>query len=135
MTISTPILHPNVYVSGRICLGIKWIPSFGLDLLVRRIVQIVTFDPTILNKRSPANSEALAWYCQARQANSGAFPTDTLTLYTVERAKGMKWDNVSTPPAKTVMPCPHCKTSLSLPLGKRGQIKCPTCGTLFQVAT
>jgi ubiquitin-protein ligase len=60
--IRTPILHPNVYSSGRICLGMKWIPTFGLDLLVRRIVQIVSFDSAILNEASPANSEALTWY-------------------------------------------------------------------------
>jgi hypothetical protein len=29
--IRTPILHPNVYSSGQICLGVTWMPTLGLD--------------------------------------------------------------------------------------------------------
>lgn len=58
-TITTPIFHPNVYQSGKICFGTKWLPSQGLDLLIKRIIQIITFDETILNEGSPANGAAL----------------------------------------------------------------------------
>lgn len=135
VTIKTPIIHPNVYSSGRICLGMKWIPSFGLDLLVRRIVQIVAFDPTILNEKSPANGDALKWYRQALQTNPSVFPTDSISLSTAEPTSTMKWTDVSTQPTKTVVSCPSCKASLSLPAGKRGQVKCPKCGDVFLATT
>jgi ubiquitin-protein ligase len=134
--VRTPILHPNIYSSGRICLGMKWIPSFGLDLLVRRIAQIVTYDPAVLNEASPANRDALTWYWQARGAHASAFPTDSLTLSAAETAKTMKWTDAPTAsPSKTVVTCPNCQRKLSLPAGKTGRVKCPNCSTLFQVAT
>ncbi len=55
-TIATPIFHPNVYPSGLVCLGTKWLPSEGMDLFVRRIAQLVTFDPLIVNAQSAANA-------------------------------------------------------------------------------
>lgn len=68
--ITTPIFHPNVFPSGKICLGTKWLPSQGLDLLIRRVIQILTFDPTVLNERSPANGHAVDWYRSAVCANT-----------------------------------------------------------------
>jgi ubiquitin-protein ligase len=133
--VKTPILHPNIYSSGRICLGVKWVPSFGLDLLVRRVVQIVTYDPSILNEASPANGEALHWYRQTRQAHPGAFPTDTLTLAAAEPPKKIKWDNVSVTPETTVVSCPNCGAKLSLPAGKIGRVKCVRCGNSFEATT
>ena len=76
--ITTPILHPNVYVSGQICFGEKWIPTQGLDLVVRQIVAIVTFDPLVLNAASPANPIARDWYRTAVVHHRRAFPTDRL---------------------------------------------------------
>lgn len=134
VTIQTPIFHPNVYTSGRICLGMTWIPSFGLDLLVRRIVQIITFDPTILNEASPANGLALSWYKQARRTHPDAFPSDTFSLSVPEKPK-VKWDNISENPSKTVTSCPHCKARLSLPSGKKGRVNCPKCGSAFDAQT
>src|ERR1700756_2375841 len=32
--IKTPIFHPNVFPSGQICLGGRWLPTESLDLLV-----------------------------------------------------------------------------------------------------
>ena len=134
-TIRTPIFHPNVYSSGRICLGVRWIPSLGLDLLVRRIVQIVTFDPAVLNEGSPANGRAATWYRQARRTNPGAFPTNSLALSVPEPPKTLKWANLTTEAAKTVVACPQCRARLSLPTGKRGRVACPKCGATFQAAT
>lgn len=135
VTIKTPILHPNVYSSGRICLGVKWIASFGLDLLVRRIVQIVTFDPSVLNEASPANRDALTWYQQAKRAHPDAFPSDSLVLSAPEPPKTIKWDNINTAPASNVVPCPRCQAKLSLPAGKKGRVACPKCGTRFEAET
>jgi len=74
----SPILHPNIWKNGQICFGTVWIPTHGLDLLVRRIVSIVTFNPSELNPRSPANGATLAWYQDTLRRNPGAFPTDRL---------------------------------------------------------
>jgi ubiquitin-protein ligase len=134
VTVKTPILHPNVYATGRICLGMKWLPSFGLDLLVKRIGQIIIFDPTILNEKSPANGEALAWYRDAQRQYRDAFPTDTWTT-APEPQKTMTWKNVSSEVAKKIVPCPGCDTKLSLPASKVGKVKCPRCDKVFEAAT
>lgn len=92
-TITTPIYHPNVYSSGKICLGAKWLPTQGLDLLVRRIIQIITFDETILNERSPANGQALSWYRSTIKKYPDSFPTDKLIVKEQSKKK-MSWSNI-----------------------------------------
>jgi hypothetical protein len=74
----TPILHPNIWSNGQICFGTVWIKTHGLDLLVRRIVAIVTFDRDGVNPDSVANSAAMNWYRSALPRHPGAFPTDRL---------------------------------------------------------
>jgi hypothetical protein len=71
-----PVFNPNVYGSGRFCLGAKWMPTEGLDMLIMRVAKILTFDPEILNDRSPANMEATQWYKATQAAHPQAFPTD-----------------------------------------------------------
>jgi ubiquitin-protein ligase len=133
--IKTPILHPNVYASGQICLGVDWLPTLGLDFLVKRIIQIITFDPTVLNEQSPANRDALSWYREALRSNAGAFPTDRPLLTTAATKKKISWTDVASEPAKTVVACPHCNGKLSLPTGKSGQVKCPRCQKPFETRT
>ncbi|XUM23205.1 ubiquitin-conjugating enzyme E2 [Bradyrhizobium oligotrophicum S58] len=133
--IRTPILHPNVYSSGQICLGVAWMPTLGLDFLVKRIVQIITFDPAVLNEKSPANRDALAWYRDAVQRHANAFPTDASLLATSVPDLKMRWANIATEPAKVVTTCPHCSGKLSLPPGKQGQVKCPRCQQSFEART
>ena len=135
VTIKTPILHPNVYTTGRICLGMKWLPSFGLDLLVKRIVQIIIFDPTILNEKSPANGDALAWYREAQRQHRDAFPTDTWTIAPTGPQKTMAWTNIPNEVTKKILPCPGCGIKLSLPASKVGKVKCPRCDKVFEAAT
>lgn len=136
VNISTPILHPNVYTSGRVCLGVKWIPTFGLDLLVRRIVQIITFDPTVLNLLSPANASAVSWYTDAVRQHPSAFPSDRLDLTVAESPKTMSWtDAAAAAPRKVTVECPHCSARLSLPHGRSGSVKCPKCGCNFRATT
>jgi hypothetical protein len=131
--ISTPILHPNVYASGLICLGVDWLPTLGLDFLVNRIIQIITFDPDTLNEESPANAAALSWYREARRTHPAAFPTDLALVTAAAPAKKISWTDV--PAAKTVLACPHCAGSLSLPAGKRGRVTCPRCWKSFEAKT
>jgi len=133
--VKTPILHPNIYSTGRVCLGVRWLPNFGLDLLVRRVVQIVIYDPTILNERSAANRDALEWYLRARASHAGAFPTDKLNVFSSSPQKTMSWNNSLPQPPKSVVSCPSCQSKISLPSGRSGRVKCPQCGQMFQAAT
>lgn len=130
-TITTPILHPNVFSSGRICLGTKWLPTEGLDLLIKRIVRIITFDETILNGESPANRVALDWYRVAVRNNPGAFPTEKLVLKEPV-SKKIEWNTLSKEGAeKVIVKCPTCSCSLNVPAGKKGNIACPKCSHKF----
>jgi uncharacterized Zn-finger protein len=98
-------------------------------------VQIIIFDPTILNEQSPANREALMWYREAQRLHAGAFPTDTGLLTTTEPERKMTWSNVPNETVKKLVTCPGCGTKLSLPGGKVGQVKCPRCSKTFEART
>lgn len=134
-TITTPIHHPNVYSSGRVCLGAKWLPTQGLDLLVKRIIQIITFESNILNEASPANRDALVWYRSAIKTSPGAFPTDKLIIKEQAPSK-IGWSNVSVASdEKALVSCPSCRSSLRVPKGKKGNLTCPKCNTKFYIET
>lgn len=92
VVIKTPILHPNVFTSGQVCLGSKWLPTQGLDLLVKRLIAIVTYDQSILNESSPANRDALNWYMQAVKNSPQAFPTTKLAVASVAKSS-ISWSN------------------------------------------
>ncbi len=132
VTFTTPILHPNVYSSGKVCLGVKWLPTSGLDLLVKRLAQIIAFDPVILNEKSPANGAALSWYVGAKQRHSSSFPTDDFSLDAPAPSAGIKWANVANEPAKGVVKCPSCNASLSAPKDRLLRLTCPKCGNSFE---
>ena len=93
--IKTSVFHPNVYESGNICMGVKWLQTEGIDLFVKRIAQIITFDPAILNESSPANRNALSWYYKARSKHPAAFPTDSALFSTTETKKNIAWSDLS----------------------------------------
>jgi LSD1 subclass zinc finger protein len=117
-TVRTPIWHPNVYPSGTVCLGSRWIAAQGVDLFVQRLLRLVTFDPLLLNTTSPANREAAVWYEQRRREFPEAFPTDRqAAVQLVERV---------------VLNCPACRRGLRLPRGRSGTVRCPSCGTAFE---
>jgi len=134
-TITTPIYHPNVYGSGKICFGTKWMPSHGLDLLVKRIIQIITFDESILNEKSPANTTALSWYRGAVRKHRHAFPTDKLVIKE-EPKKKMAWNNIEKSSSdRSVVSCPACNGSLRVPVGRKGNLACPMCAHKFYIET
>jgi ubiquitin-protein ligase len=139
--IKTKIFHPNVYSNGTICFGTKWLPTEGLDLLVKRIAQIITFDTSILNESSPANPDALKWYRKIGSSHSDAFPTEKVSFSGQTKKKTMSWTDVSSGAkqkpgtSKTVVKCPSCGGSLRVPKGKSGKIRCPSCSKLFEAKT
>lgn len=120
-TVRTPIHHPNVYPSGIICLGTRWLAAQGLDLFVQRLLRLVTFDPLLINTVSPANREAAAWYEARRREFPGAFPTDRFAAEQLLE--------------KIVRKCPACGRSLRLPRGRSGSVRCPACSAEFQAQT
>ena len=62
----TPIVHPHVWTSNRVCLG-DWTVSEFLDLLVIRLFRIVQYHTEILDESSVANLQAQAWVRLNRQ--------------------------------------------------------------------
>lgn len=134
--ISTPIFHPNVFTSGQICLGNKWLPTENLELLIKRIIQILVFDPAIVNEQSPANGHALSWYRNAKRSHPGKFPSDSALLTKSAEAKTMTWSEVPPAPAeKVVISCPKCSSQLRVPAGRTGNVKCPKCENIFEART
>ena len=135
--IATPIFHPNVYPSGLVCLGTKWLPSEGMDLFVRRIAQLITFDSLIVNVHSVANPSALGWYQQALRRFPQAFPTEAIDLARAdEQGAGVRWrDSTPADDARVTRSCPRCGASLRLPAGRRGTVRCPKCSRAFETET
>jgi len=74
-------------------------------LLVKRIVQIVTFDPVILNEQSPANTGALTWYRRALREHPNSFPTELVKLDEPEGGGGITWKTVNSD-ERLVVVCP-----------------------------
>jgi ubiquitin-protein ligase len=82
--VTTPIWNPHIFAGGQICLGgHAWNPTEFLDVFMLRLFSILTWDPLIINERSPANSIAMNWYC----AHRGDFPLDRTSLRTGEVPK------------------------------------------------
>ena len=123
LTVESPIFHPNIFASGVICQGDKWLPGEGLDLLVKRIIRLVTFDPGHVNPASAANRAAAAWYLQQRSKTPWLFPTDHVDFAGASR------------PERVLRHCPGCGKGLRLPAGKQGTVACPACRREFDVAT
>lgn len=120
-TVRTPIFHPNVFPSGVICLGTRWVAAEGLDIFVQRLLRLVTFDPLLLNTTSPANAAAASWYQRARREHPAAFPTDRLAA-----------DQLA---ERMLRACPACGRNLRLPRGRSGTVRCPSCGEHFEART
>lgn len=118
-SVATPVWHPNVFESGTVCIGSKWLPSEGLDQFVERLLRLLTFDPLLVNAVAPANRAAAAWYEQSRRLHPGAFPTDQVDLR----------------PERVLRECPSCHRSLRLPRERRGRVRCPACGGHFEAST
>ena len=89
-----PIYNPNIYPSGRVCLGTKWLATEGLDLVVLRVAKILTFDPDTVNERAPANMEAAMWFKAMIELHPEAFPTEKIDLAPEVAVKTVRWNEV-----------------------------------------
>jgi hypothetical protein len=130
--------HPNVYSSGLVCLGFKWLPTEGLDLLVKRIAQIITFDPAVINTGSPANASAASWYMRALAQSPRSFPTDSLDFLSPTPARPKpQWRDIgpgSQQPARKTIQCQKCPQQLRVPDIPGTEVRCPRCLHTFRVA-
>jgi ubiquitin-protein ligase len=93
-TLKPVVYHPNVYPSGQVCLGSKWTVSEFLDLLVKRVIRIVTYQEDVMNELSPANGEAVTWYRNQKRQHPRAFPTDSASTIAAPVGSGISWKNV-----------------------------------------
>lgn len=69
----TPIFHPNIHITGAVCIGAWW-PAKTLDellLTLGEMVQFKNYDP-----KDPMNSKAAAWALRNKQF----FPVDGRVL-------------------------------------------------------
>ncbi|MGI9253065.1 MAG: ubiquitin-conjugating enzyme E2 [Thermomicrobiales bacterium] len=66
VTVTTPVVHPNIWVSGQVCLGNFWNPSITLDQLAAQMWRILVWDPSVINPDSAANGVAAHWYRSQR---------------------------------------------------------------------
>ena len=90
----TKIFHPNVYTSGLVCLGPKdWVISEPLSMLVERIINIMIYDPKMVNPSSPANENAAAWYNKNLKKNQNLFPTDNFSKANEKSKPKIKWNS------------------------------------------
>jgi ubiquitin-protein ligase len=133
--VTSKVWNPNIYTSGTVCLGTKWLPTQGLDLLVERVMQLLAYDPLIINTSSPANQEAARWYLQAKTRHPSRFPTTSLDALKKEISNpSIGWKDLgSEKSADRVITCYGCKVKLRVPAGKRLRVSCPKCCTTFEV--
>lgn len=163
-TVHTPIFHPNVFESGVVCMGAKWLPSEGMDLYVRRLVRLLAFDPLLVNQRSVAHSAALAWYQRTLRQQPLAFPSDPAALRLGEPGVGSQAPagapavglfsaasaaanstpagtrtaaspSIAAATDRVVVRCPRCNTGLRLPASRSGVVACPSCQRDFEAQT
>jgi Ubiquitin-conjugating enzyme len=127
-TITTAIFHPNVFASGVVCLGSKWMPSEGMDLFVLRVARLICFDALLVNPHSAANRDAMSWYVHAQAQRPQAFPSDIVDPSLLQ-------DPVIAPPDRVIVACTHCHAQLRLPRGRSGNVRCPQCTRDFVAST
>lgn len=137
-TVLTPVWHPNVFPSGTICLGTKWLASEGLDLFVQRLARLLTYDSLLVNTASPARRAVADWYERARRREPGLFPTDRPLFggpAPARRSGRVGWKEAPAGDPRVARGCPACGRTLRLPAGRRGRVRCPACGGAFETST
>jgi ubiquitin-protein ligase len=62
VAVTTPVVHPNIWTSGQVCLGGFWSAGATLDQLAAQMWRILVWDPSVTDPDSAANGEAANWY-------------------------------------------------------------------------
>lgn len=95
VTLKSQIWNPNIFPNGTICLGKKWLPTGNLALFVKRLMQILMLDPSVIDVKSPANPEAARWYSEILSRRAALFPTENLVSLKREAAqKRIVWKSI-----------------------------------------
>lgn len=80
--ISRPVLfHPHVFKNGSVCVG-RYSAEEGLAAFCLRLAKYIQFRPELIDSKSPANREALAWF----KKNRNLVPVDNTRLPDVGEA-------------------------------------------------
>ena len=74
-----PVFHPNWYSKGTYCPSERWQEDDSLKDYVKRMLGTLTYDPTLVETRSPANFKAAAWFKKMRNHDE-LFPSDPVAL-------------------------------------------------------
>ncbi|MFM9108827.1 MAG: ubiquitin-conjugating enzyme E2 [Chloroflexota bacterium] len=82
ISVVTPVVHPNIWGSGQVCLGHYWSTQRTLDQLAAQLWRILVWDPEVTNPDSPANGAAATWY----RNRAGHRPFDRLDPAEPKRA-------------------------------------------------
>lgn len=130
ITITSRIWNPNVYSSGLICHGPKWLPTETLDLLIVWTMKLLVYEPGIVNINSPANSEAAKWYDQLRKNNPATFPTANIEKYKKNKPD-IAWKDLGPIDDKVIIACPSCGYNYKVPKGKNLKVTCNNCKNIF----
>lgn len=88
------VYHPNVYSGGTICLGKKWMPTEYLDLFVKRVLAIITYEPSVIDDKSAANTDAARWYLSRIKSYPSYFPSDSITFEAEKPKPSIAWNNL-----------------------------------------
>jgi hypothetical protein len=133
LMVTTPVFNPNVYTSGIVCHGTKWLPTEGLDFLVVRVMRLLALDPEIVNVHSAANGMAAAWYRMALLRSPGAFPTVGIDALRRAKRPTVGWKGAQPAPEKRLVDCTGCGVKLRVDAHKCGIVTCPRCGARVEV--
>jgi len=72
----TPVRNPHVFPSRDVCIGSKGSLTEFLDAFVRRMYDVLRYDPEYIDPDSPADRDAMAW----AQQNMHLLPLDATPL-------------------------------------------------------
>ena len=74
-----PVFHPDWYSKGTYCPSTLWQESDSLKDYVKRMLGTLTYDPSLVETKSPANFKAAAWFNKMRNRED-LFPCDPVAL-------------------------------------------------------
>ena len=57
----TPIFHPHVWPTSEVCIGSDMLPGETIEVLIRRLLALVQFDPRYFDFSSVAHQKAATW--------------------------------------------------------------------------